>query len=42
MRSLTFYALQKYNMQMEARKIILAGHVSCMGAMGRVQSKQIS
>jgi hypothetical protein len=34
MRGFTFYALQKYKRQMEARKIILAGHVSCMGAMG--------
>jgi len=36
MRSFTFYDLQKYKMRMEVRKIILAGHVSCMGEMGSV------
>jgi hypothetical protein len=41
MRSSTLCALQKYNMQMEERKITLAGHVSCKGAMGTAEAKQI-
>ena len=42
MRSFKIYAVQKYNMQTEAKKKkTLARHMSCMGAMGSLQSKQI-